>query len=78
MQAIYQLPIIAKGEEYLLERIGQRCGYLSHLNSNIKNLKDPLTQRNGEIIAPGVQNWVGKVDNININEDLRRFLDLES
>lgn len=34
----YQLQ--QKSEEYLLERIGQQCGYLSHLKSNIKNLKD--------------------------------------
>ena len=33
-------PIIAKIEEYLLERIEQQCGNLFHLISNIKNLKD--------------------------------------
>ena len=77
-------PIIAKIEEYLLERIKQQCRNLFHLNSNIKNLKDQFQKlgdkRRGvqsEIDAKEqrdnwtwVQNQVEKVDNINISEDL--------
>ncbi|XP_050245316.1 uncharacterized protein LOC126693402 [Quercus robur] len=73
----------------LLERIRQQIGYQSHLNSNIKNLKDRFemlhdkrfgvelqideAERNGQIIAPVVIRWVEKVHNI--SEDLERFLD---
>ncbi|KAL4633290.1 hypothetical protein ACB092_04G112700 [Castanea dentata] len=82
-------PIIEKIEENLLERIGQQNGYLIHLNSNIKNLKDQFqkladkrdvvqleigeAERNGEVMIPGVERWVQKVDNI--SEGLQRFLE---
>ena len=82
-------PIIEKIEENLLERIGQQIGYLIHLNSNIKNLKDQFqkladkrnvvqleigeAERSGEVKVPGVESWVQKVDNI--SEGLQRFLE---
>ena len=82
-------PIIEKIEENLLERIGQQIGYLIHLNSNVKNLKDQFqklgdkrhgmqleideAERNGEVMAPEVERWVQKVDNI--SEGLQGFLE---
>ncbi|KAM3703298.1 hypothetical protein ACJW31_04G085600 [Castanea mollissima] len=82
-------PIIQKIEENLLEQIGQQIGYLIHLNSNVKNLKDQFqklgdkrhgvqlgideAERNGEVMAPEVERWVQKVDNI--SEGLQGFLE---
>nr|POE70241.1 putative disease resistance protein [Quercus suber] len=82
-------PIIEKIEENLLERTGQQIGYLIHLNSNVKNLKDQFqklaekrnavqleigeAERNGEVMVPGVESWVQKVDNI--SEGLQTFLE---
>ena len=82
-------PIIEKIEENLLERIGQQIGYLIHLNSNVKNLKGQFqklgdkrhgvqlgideAERNGEVMAPEVERWVQKVDNI--SEGLQGFLE---
>ncbi|XP_050255645.1 disease resistance protein RPS2-like isoform X2 [Quercus robur] len=82
-------PIIEKIEENLLERIGQQIGYLIHLNSNVKNLKDQFqklgdkrhgmqleideAERKGEVMAPEVERWVQNVDNI--SEGLQGFLE---
>ena len=82
-------PNIEKIEVNLLERIGQRIGYMIYPYSNIKNLKDQFqklgnkrhgvqleidaAKRKGEIVATEVQSWVEKVDNI--SEELQRFLE---
>ncbi|KAK9987150.1 hypothetical protein SO802_032101 [Lithocarpus litseifolius] len=89
MEMEFIKPIIEKIEANLLERIGQQIGYLIHLNSNIRNLKDQFQKldekrrgvqlgideanRNGELIAPEIESWVRKVDNI--SPGLQRFLE---
>uniref|UniRef100_A0A2N9F195 NB-ARC domain-containing protein n=1 Tax=Fagus sylvatica TaxID=28930 RepID=A0A2N9F195_FAGSY len=83
------ISIVAKIGEYLVEPIGQQFGYLIHLNSNIQNLKQQfqklndkrkglqleidVAKRNAEDIAPEVEGWVQKVDNI--SQGLQRFID---
>ena len=78
-----------KIKEIFLEQTILKIGHTSHLNSNIKNLKDQFeklrdkrlrvqleieaAKQNGEIIAPVVKRWVEKVENI--SRDLQRFLD---
>uniref|UniRef100_A0A7N2M2L4 AAA+ ATPase domain-containing protein n=1 Tax=Quercus lobata TaxID=97700 RepID=A0A7N2M2L4_QUELO len=82
-------PVIEKIEANLLKQIGQQIGYLIHLNSNIRNLKDQFqkldekrrgvqlgideAKRNVELIAPEIESWVCKVDNI--IPGLQRFLE---
>uniref|UniRef100_A0A2N9GNC9 Uncharacterized protein n=1 Tax=Fagus sylvatica TaxID=28930 RepID=A0A2N9GNC9_FAGSY len=68
------ISIGAKTGEYMVEPIGQQVGYLIHLNSNIKDLKDQFQKlgvkrrgvqllideekRNAQVILPEVNMWV--------------------
>uniref|UniRef100_A0A2N9GGW2 Uncharacterized protein n=1 Tax=Fagus sylvatica TaxID=28930 RepID=A0A2N9GGW2_FAGSY len=83
------ISIGAKTGEYMVEPIGQQVGYLIHLNSNIKNLKDQFQKlgdkrhevqllidaerMNGQVILPEVNRWVENADEI--RQGLQRFID---
>ncbi|GMY19508.1 disease resistance protein RPS2-like isoform X2 [Fagus crenata] len=83
------ISIEAKTGEYMVEPIGQQVGYLIHLNSNIKNLKDQFQKlgdkrhevqllidaerMNGQEILPEVYRWVENADEI--RQGLQRFID---
>ena len=74
------ISIGAKTGEYMVEPIGQQVGYLIHLNSSIKNLKDQFQKlvdkrhgvqllidaegMNGQVILPEVNRWVENADEI--------------
>uniref|UniRef100_A0A2N9GRD6 Uncharacterized protein n=1 Tax=Fagus sylvatica TaxID=28930 RepID=A0A2N9GRD6_FAGSY len=83
------ISIVAKIGEYLVKPIGQRFGYLIHLNSNFENLKVQFqklgdkrhdvqslideARSRGQEILLEVQSWVEKVDEI--KQALQRFID---
>uniref|UniRef100_A0A2N9FC43 Uncharacterized protein n=1 Tax=Fagus sylvatica TaxID=28930 RepID=A0A2N9FC43_FAGSY len=89
MEAQAAISIGAKAGEYMVEPIKQQVGYLIHLNSNIKNLKDQFQKlgdkrhgvqllidaerMNGQVILPEVNRWVENVDEI--SQGLQRFID---
>uniref|UniRef100_A0A2N9HGB4 NB-ARC domain-containing protein n=1 Tax=Fagus sylvatica TaxID=28930 RepID=A0A2N9HGB4_FAGSY len=89
MEAQAAISIGAKAGEYMVEPIKQQVGYLIHLNSNIKNLKDQFQKlgdkrhglqllideekRKGQEILPEVNRWVENVDEI--SQGLQRFID---
>uniref|UniRef100_A0A2N9I836 Uncharacterized protein n=1 Tax=Fagus sylvatica TaxID=28930 RepID=A0A2N9I836_FAGSY len=89
MEAQAAISIGAKAGEYMGEPIKQQVGYLIHLNSNIKNLKDQFhklgdkrhglqllideEKRKGQEILPEVNRWVENVDEI--SQGLQRFID---
>uniref|UniRef100_A0A2N9FCN5 NB-ARC domain-containing protein n=1 Tax=Fagus sylvatica TaxID=28930 RepID=A0A2N9FCN5_FAGSY len=89
MEAQAAISIGAKAGEHMVEPIKQQVGYLIHLNSNIKNLKDQFQKlgdkrhglqllideekRKDLVIALEVEQWVQMVDNI--SQGLQRFID---
>uniref|UniRef100_A0A7N2M456 NB-ARC domain-containing protein n=1 Tax=Quercus lobata TaxID=97700 RepID=A0A7N2M456_QUELO len=86
---IISLIVDIGGHLVLVVPIRKHFCYLSCYNSNIKNLKDQFqklgdkragvqieidaAKQNGEVIAPEIESWVEKVDNI--SEGLQRFLE---
>lgn len=78
--------------DQIVSRIGTQFGYLINYNTNIKNLKDEIenlraelaglqqsvaaAKSNAEVIAPGVERWLTKVDEV--NKELEKFLEQDA